>query len=167
MFTGDAGTAVEEDLISSLTTEERARFTDIDVYQAGHHGANNSNAQDFITLTTPDYVVVSAGKDNKYGHPTPEFIEKINGYNHSSLDYLLRTDVSGNIVFGFNSENKLVYAAFEKGGLGVTIYWWEIALGLFVVLTIIVISVKVTTNKKATAKRAVKKTRQVTRLYKK
>lgn len=167
LFTGDAGTSVEEDLISSLSTTERDRFSNIDVYQAGHHGANNSNSQEFIDLTTPDYVVVSAGKNNKYGHPTPEFIEKINGYNHSSSDYLLRTDVISNIVFGFDANNKLVYAAFEKGESGVTIYWWEIALGLFVIISIIIISVKVTTNKKATAKRVASKARQVSRLYKK
>lgn len=167
LFTGDAGTAVEEDLISSLETEERARFEDIDVYQAGHHGANNSNSQEFINLTTPDYVVVSAGKDNSYGHPTPEFIEKVNGYNHSVNDYLLRTDTMGNIIFGFDSENKLAYTAFTKGEGGVTIYWWEIALGLFVVISIIIISVKVTKNKKATAKRVVSKSRQVSQLYKK
>ena len=167
LFTGDAGTAVEEDLIDSLNAEERARFTNIDVYQAGHHGANNSNSQEFINLTTPDYVVVSAGKDNSYGHPTPEFIKKVKGYSHSAEDYLLRTDLISNIVFGFDSEGKLVYTAHVKGEGGTTVYWWQIALGLFVVISIIIISVKVTKNKKATAKRAVSKTRQVTRLYKK
>lgn len=167
LFTGDAGTKVEEDLITSLTTEERERFENIDVFQAGHHGANNSNSQEFIELTTPDYVVVSVGKDNSYGHPTPEFIEKINGYNHSVADYLLRTDTMSNIVFGFDSDGVLAYAAFEKGEGGVTVYWWQIAAGLFIVISIIIISVKVTTNKRATAKRVASRTRQVTRLYKK
>ena len=167
LFTGDAGTSVEEDLISSLSTEERERFANVDVYQAGHHGANNSNSQEFIDLTTPDYVVVSAGKDNKYGHPTPEFIEKIKKYNHSIDDYLLRTDLSGNIVFGFDENGNLAYTAFKKGEGGVTVYWWQIAVGLFLVISIVIISVKVTKNKKATVKRAVSKTRQVSRLYKK
>ena len=94
-----------------------------------------------------------------------EFIAKVNGYNHSTADYLLRTDLMSNIVFGFDNENKLVYTAFAKGEGGVTIYWWQIALGLFVILTIIIISVKVTKNKKATAKRVVSKSRQVSKLY--
>ena len=167
LFTGDAGTAVEEDLITSLTTTERERFENIDVYQAGHHGANNSNSQDFINLTTPDFVVVSAGKDNKYGHPTPEFIEKVQNYQHSAEDYLLRTDVISNIVFGFDGEGNLVYTAFSAGAGGKTVYWWQIAIGLFVFITIIIVSVKVTKNKKATIKRTVSKTRQVSKLYKK
>ena len=166
LFTGDAGTEVEKDLINSLTTNEISRFKNIDVYQAGHHGANNSNSQEFINLTTPNYVVVSVGKDNTYKHPTPEFIQKIDGYTHSSADYLLRTDLIGNIVFGFDSQGNLAYTAFEKGA-GVTVYWWQVAVGLFVFLTIIIVSVKVTKNKKATVKRVVKKTRQVSKLYKK
>lgn len=167
LFTGDAGTSVEEDLISSLNATERNRFENIDVYQAGHHGADNSNSQEFIDLTTPDYVVVSAGKNNKYGHPTEGFVEKIKGYTHSTDDYLLRTDLISNIVFGFDSEGKLVYAAFEKGEGGVIIYWWQIAAGLFIVISLVIISVKVTTNKKATAKRVKSKARQVSQLYKK
>jgi len=167
LFTGDAGTEVEEDVISSLNSSERERFSNIDVYQAGHHGANNSNSEAFINLTTPDYVVVSAGKNNTYGHPTPEFIEKIKNYSHSIDDYLLRTDEIHNIVFGFDAEGKLAYTAFSKGGGGATVFWWQIALGLFIVISIVIISVKVTKNKTATAKRAIRKTRQVSQLYKK
>jgi len=168
LFTGDAGTGIEKDLINSLSASERTRFTDIDVYQAGHHGANNSNSQNFIDLTTPDYVVVSAGKNNQHGHPTEEFLEKIDGYTHSINDYLLRTDLMDNIVIGFDSEGNLAYAAVSQGaGSEVTVYWWYIALGLFIAITIVVISVKVTKNKKATAKRVVSKSRKVSKLYKK
>jgi len=54
-----------------------------------------------------------------------------------------------------------------KSGSEVTVYWWYIALGLFIAITIVVISVKVTKNKKATAKRVVSKSRKVSKLYKK
>jgi len=166
MFTGDATETVEEDFLASLNADERVRFENIDVFQAGHHGAAESNSQELIDLIKPDYVVVSVGEGNTYGHPTEEFLSRINSYTHEISDYLLRTDNLGDITFGFDSEGKLAYSANDSGE-GVTIYWWQIALGLFIVITIIIISVKVTTNKKATAKRVVQKTKQVTRLYKK
>lgn len=167
LFSGDATDDVELDFVNSLEfdLDEKQRFIDVDVFQAGHHGSNTSNTEELLKLTTPDYVVVSCGEGNDYGHPHSEFIDRVNDYSHSTDDYLLRTDISENIVFGFNTEGKLVYAAVA-GGQGVTIYWYQIAIGLFVVLSITIICVKVTKNKKATAKRFVKKTKQVSKVYK-
>ena len=168
VWTGDATSEVEEDFLNSIeyNIDEKVRFTDIDVYQAGHHGSSTSSSKDFVDQMTADYVVVSCGEDNSYEHPHQEFIERINGYSHSTSDYLLRTDLIENIVFGFNEQGQLVYTAVSHGQ-GTTIYCYQIAIGLFVILTIVIISVKITKNKEATAKRFVKKTKQVAQVYKK
>ena len=167
LFTGDACKEVETEVLNSLTESEKERFKNIDVFSAGHHGSRYSNGEEFLNFTTPNYVVVSCGEGNSYGHPHQEFLDIVNSYTHTASDYLLRTDKLGDIVFGFTTEGTLAYTANSSGDGGVTVYWWHIALGTFIVLTIVVISVKVTTNKTATAKRAVSKTKKVVNKLKK
>lgn len=166
MFTGDAAFAVEEDFLASLETSEKARFDNVSVFQAGHHGSNTSNSQELLELITPTYVVVSCGKDNSYGHPGTEFVSRLDSLPHSVNDYLLVTADIGNIVFGFQNDGTLSYTALKEGVAGVTIYWWQIAIGAFVVISVIILSVKVTTNKTATAKRVVSTTKRVTKKFK-
>ena len=165
MFTGDASYHVEEDFIASLETQEEARFRNIDVFQAGHHGSNTSNSQELLELITPTYVVASCGKNNSYGHPGTEFVERLEGLPHSVNDYLLVTAEIGNVIFGFQEDGSLAYTALEAGASGTIIYWWQIAVGAFVVISLIIICVKVTTNKAATAKRVVSTTKRVTRKF--
>ena len=157
LFTGDATNLVEADVIDSLTDAEKERFKNVDVFQAGHHGAETSNSEEFLNLIKPTYIVVSCGLDNKYKHPSEEFLKRVEKLPHLVNDYLVRTDTMGNIVFGFSDENKLVYYAAPVGsGKTIVIFWWEIALGIFVVATVVIISTKFTKNIGATAKRAVK-----------
>ena len=165
MFTGDAEKEVEEDFLASLNQAEKDRFENIDVFQAGHHGSDTSNTQELLNLITPTYVVASCGVDTRYRLPDEEVVKRIQNLPHSVNDYFLTTAESGNIVFGFKDDGSLAYTANKSGEKQVTIYWWEIAVGLFVVITIIIISVKVTTNKKATAKRIVSTTKRVSKKF--
>lgn len=161
MFTGDATKLVEDDVRNSLTDSEKERFKNVDIFQAGHHGAETSNSEEFLNLIKPNYVVVSCGKDNKYGHPSQAFLQRLEVLPHTVSDYLIRTDLSGDIVFGFSEDNRLIYHATQAGsGNSTVVYWWEIALGIFAVTTIVIISVKFTNNVSATAKRVVNKVKK-------
>jgi len=42
-----------------------------------HHGSKYSTPQELLELTTPVYPVISAGKDNRYGHPHEELLERL------------------------------------------------------------------------------------------
>ena len=72
LLTGDAPTSVEEWLVvldgSTLAS---------DVLKAGHHGSRTSTSDTFLSTVDPHTVVVSAGKDNSYGHPHTEIVERI------------------------------------------------------------------------------------------
>ncbi len=160
MFTGDANSNVEKEVIASLSDAEEQRFKDVDVFQAGHHGSETSNCQELLSLICPTYVVVSVGEGNSYKHPTEEFLSRVNQLPHRVNDYLLRTDKIGDIEFGFTMDGTLCYKARTLGE-GIVVYWWQIAIGIFIVLSIVILSVKVTKNKVATAKRAVKQTKKV------
>ncbi len=47
-----------------------------DVLKLGHHGSDTSSSVNFLSFAHPEFAVVSAAKDNKYGHPHIEVIAK-------------------------------------------------------------------------------------------
>lgn len=63
MFTGDAEKPVEKDLLE--------RYTDLKatILKAGHHGSKSSSSAKFVTAVNPEFVIISCGLDNGYGHP--------------------------------------------------------------------------------------------------
>lgn len=164
VFTGDASETVEKDVLSSLSTSEKERFKNVDVMQAGHHGSKYSNSEEFLALVSPNYFVVSAGENNRYKHPHTEVLDRVKALLHTVSDYILITYESGDILFGLDKDGNLIYTA-NAGGSGITVYYWQIALAVFVLGTIIILSVKVTKNKKATAKRAVNTTKKTIDKY--
>ena len=71
LFTGDVEGTGEERLISS------GLLRDYDVLKAAHHGSKNSGTEEFLRITEPEYVVISAGVDNRYGHPHAETLQRL------------------------------------------------------------------------------------------
>lgn len=67
----------------------------LDVLVAGHHGAKTSTCLELLAATTPEYVFISVGKDNSYGHPAQQTIDKILEFGCK----ILRTDEYGTVVF--------------------------------------------------------------------
>ncbi len=67
LFTGDSPQAIEEYVVGMLGTELTS-----DVLKVGHHGSRTSSAESFVTTVHPAYAIISAGKDNSYGHPHKE-----------------------------------------------------------------------------------------------
>lgn len=88
MFTGDATSAVEADLIN------KGYNLDVEIFQAGHHGSDTSNSKEFLEAMSPECIVISCGMKNKYNHPVESVIEL---YKKMDLP-VYRTDESGNIV---------------------------------------------------------------------
>lgn len=52
-----------------------------DVLVVGHHGSRHSSAYDFLAQVNPKLAVISAGFDNRYGHPTPETLARLRALN--------------------------------------------------------------------------------------
>ncbi|MBI2618095.1 MBL fold metallo-hydrolase [Candidatus Kaiserbacteria bacterium] len=70
MLTGDAPQSIERYLMSLDGNDLQS-----DVLKAGHHGSRTSSDESFISSVHPDIAVISAGKDNSYGHPHKEVLE--------------------------------------------------------------------------------------------
>ncbi len=90
LFTGDAEAPLESYLMS-----KDIDGLDVDVLKVGHHGSKNSSQTDFLTRVSPEHAVISVGKKNKYGHPAPRVLKRL----ERSGATMWRTDLSGDILF--------------------------------------------------------------------
>ena len=68
LFTGD----LESEGESGVVERYGEQLADMTVLKVGHHGSNTSSSQLFLEALRPEVSVVSAGIDNRYGHPSPE-----------------------------------------------------------------------------------------------
>jgi Predicted hydrolase (metallo-beta-lactamase superfamily) len=99
LFTGDAENKAEKEMLS------RNADLDSDVLKAGHHGSDTSSTADFIKAVSPDAAVISCGKGNSYGHPSPSILDRF----HENEIQILRTDLDGDIVFVSDGETYKIY----------------------------------------------------------
>ncbi len=93
LFTGDSPKEIE----SFLVAEDKLGRIELqsDVLKAGHHGSRTSTSEEYLEAVNPEYVVISAGKDNRYGHPHKEVLDILDKFGTK----ILRTDLSGRIMF--------------------------------------------------------------------
>jgi competence protein ComEC len=48
--------------------------------KVGHHGSKTSSSPEFLAAVSPAVAVVSSGKDNPFGHPAPEVVDRLAEY---------------------------------------------------------------------------------------
>jgi len=89
LITGDRGTKGEQMLL------KRHELPDLEILVAGHHGAADSVSEELLNATKPEYVAISVGEYNRYGHPSQEVLERLEAYGCR----VYRTDRDGSIVF--------------------------------------------------------------------
>ena len=70
IFTGDSPQSVEQYIVGKNGGSIKST-----VLKLGHHGSRTSSSKVFLSAVNPEYAVISAGKDNKYGHPHKEVID--------------------------------------------------------------------------------------------
>ena len=94
LFTGDISSGAERSIISSIGT-------DYLFLKVAHHGSKNSSSMEFLNQTNPKVSIISCGKNNRYGHPN---IETLNRLNKNGTK-VIRTDESGMITITIDDEN--------------------------------------------------------------
>lgn len=89
LFTGDA----------EVANEKLRSWDDIDVLKVAHHGSRTSSSEEFLEQVKPEYAIISCGRDNDYGHPHQEVIDRLKGVK------IYRTDEEGTILITSDGEN--------------------------------------------------------------
>lgn len=88
LITGDRPVDREIDLLRHTGLPE------LEYLVAGHHGAATSTGESLLRVTRPDTVLISVGKYNRYGHPSPSVLERLRKYGCA----VRRTDLEGTIL---------------------------------------------------------------------
>lgn len=79
IFTGDINNLGEEKMIEEL--KKRNITIDTDILKVAHHGSNGSGSEEFLEYFLPKYAIISAGKNNRYGHPGKNTMERLKNMN--------------------------------------------------------------------------------------
>lgn len=95
LFTGDAEKISEDEMVAEGYPLNAV------VLNLGHHGSNTSTTDEFLAAVNPKYAVISSGKDNKYGHPDKDIIQKLEDNN---IEYF-NTQTDGTITAVTNGQD--------------------------------------------------------------
>ena len=95
LFCGDAQSGEERSAV------EAGRDLHSQVLFAGHHGSNNSSTGRFLEAVSPEWAVISCGKDNDYGHPGEYALQRLADCGAA----VVRTDRDGAIRFISDGES--------------------------------------------------------------
>lgn len=87
LLTGDAEAEAEQTML------ENGRSLQAIALKAGHHGSSSSSTLPFLQAVQPQIMVISAGLDNRYGHPHAEVLQRAADMGTA----VLRTDELGTI----------------------------------------------------------------------
>lgn len=82
LLTGDLEGAGEKRL---LTLMGESGDSGVTVLKVAHHGSGNSTSKEFLECLSPYYTVISCGKNNSYGHPHAELIERLDNCGTQTL----------------------------------------------------------------------------------
>lgn len=72
LFTGD----LERDGENRIIALYGELLEDMTILKVGHHGSKTSSGENFLSQLQPELSIFSAGKDNRYGHPAEEVVER-------------------------------------------------------------------------------------------
>ena len=95
LFAGDAGRPTEAHLAGQV-----GRVT---LLKVGHHGSRGATSDRWLDELQPADAVISVGTKNRYGHPAPETIARLEAHGVS----IFRTDQRGTITFTVSSHGTL------------------------------------------------------------
>ncbi len=75
LLTGDSEKISENEMVES------GEDLNVDLLLVPHHGSSTSSTDEFLNKTRPDYAIISSAKDNSYGHPHKEVVNRLNERN--------------------------------------------------------------------------------------
>lgn len=111
ILTGDAPAKAEDLLVKKYCGVKSYKPTTVselnscllraDVLKLGHHGSKTSTSQLFLQTVSPSEIVISAAKNNSYGHPHKEVMQRVYDQRRKKPLLIRETFREGSIVYRF------------------------------------------------------------------
>ena len=96
-----------EKLQSMEKQTEKQESRRLDFLKVGHHGSKNASSREFLGFFRPETAVISVGENNRYGHPSPEALQRLEEAGAG----IYRTDRDG-AVTGRLKEGEMIWTAW-------------------------------------------------------
>lgn len=100
IFTGDIEEETEKILVSKYGITDILKST---ILKVAHHGSKSSSIEEFLKLVQPKIALIGVGKNNLYGHPNNEVLERLENFKCK----IYRTDINGEISIIVNRKGKI------------------------------------------------------------
>ena len=88
LLTGDISADIEREIAPRLTPAR------IRILKVAHHGSRTSSSSALLETWRPQIALISCGRGNRFGHPTPEVLQRLEAIGAT----VLRTDLDGQIT---------------------------------------------------------------------
>jgi len=99
IFTGDIEEIAEKQILKECKNNLNAT-----ILKVAHHGSKTSSTQEFIERVNPRIALIGVSKDNKFGHPNEEVVERLKSHGIK----IYRTDQMGEITIIVNKKMKTI-----------------------------------------------------------
>lgn len=74
----------------------------VTLLKVSHHGSATATSEELLDILKPKEAVISVGKENRFGHPTNEVLERLKGKEIE----VLRTDIEEEIMVKINVDRQ-------------------------------------------------------------
>jgi competence protein ComEC len=103
LFTGDSDMYAESEYVSHLSGDK------INILQCPHHGSKYSSSELLLDTIRPDITVISCSKNNVYGHPARETLERLEAVG--SRCYITSQD--GMVTVKYDGDNTFTVDCYK------------------------------------------------------
>ncbi len=97
-------------MAGSLTDNMAGGPAGITLLKVAHHGSKNSTSEEFLQMIDPAIAVISCGKNNRYGHPHEETLERL---SEADISWFCTKDY-GAITVSVDAKGRVVVKGYRK-----------------------------------------------------
>jgi competence protein ComEC len=97
-MTGDISSDAEKQISAKW------KLPHVQLLKVAHHGSRTSTCEEWLNAVTPRYAVISVGKSNPFGHPSPLVIQRLRAHHVA----IFRTDQLGAVIFHIRKQTSWV-----------------------------------------------------------